>query len=111
MDVFKKESKTQVKCFKKFKTKILDVDNFEIYNPAKSQLKFWCILGYRKKSEKILNFENVHCSSRPDLHIYHFCWASNTTNLDLNFFTLVDLIMIYIRNFYFKFSETYKCRF
>jgi hypothetical protein len=27
-------------------------------------------------------------------------------NLDLNFFTLVDLIIIYIQNFYFDFLET-----
>jgi hypothetical protein len=52
VDVFlKKKSKMQFKCFKKIKTKILDVvDNFEIYNPAKSQLKIRCILGYRKKT-------------------------------------------------------------
>jgi hypothetical protein len=34
-----KKSKKQFKYFKKFKTKILDVDNFEIYNPIKSQFK------------------------------------------------------------------------
>jgi hypothetical protein len=34
-----KKVKMQFKYFKKFKTKILDVDNFEIYNPIKSQFK------------------------------------------------------------------------
>jgi hypothetical protein len=52
----------QFKCFKKIETKILNVDNFEIYNPENFQFKIWCILGYRKKekSNKISNFENVH---------------------------------------------------
>jgi hypothetical protein len=47
------------------KMEIIDVDNFEIYNPAKSQYRIRCIIGYRKKdkSDKISNFENMHCSS------------------------------------------------
>jgi hypothetical protein len=43
VDVFKKISKKQFKCFKTIKTKIVDVDNFEIYNSAKSQFKIRCI--------------------------------------------------------------------
>jgi hypothetical protein len=42
---FKKKSKTQFKYFKKIEMKILDVDNFEIYNSAKSRFKIRCILG------------------------------------------------------------------
>jgi hypothetical protein len=36
----------------------------------------------------------------------HFYWASNTTNLDINFCTLVNPIIIYIYNFVFDFFET-----
>jgi hypothetical protein len=34
-----------------------------------------------------------------------------TSRGDLNFFILVDLIIIYIKNFYFKLSETFKYHF
>jgi hypothetical protein len=40
---FKKKSKMQFKCFKKNLNKILDADNFEIHNPAKSQFKIRCV--------------------------------------------------------------------
>jgi hypothetical protein len=56
--------KTVFKTFQKIEIKILVVDNFEIYNPAKSQLKIRCILGYRKKINLIkfqtLNMCTVH---------------------------------------------------
>jgi hypothetical protein len=37
--------KNGIYCFKKIETKILEVDNFEIYNPVKSQFKIRSILG------------------------------------------------------------------
>jgi hypothetical protein len=53
----------------------------------------------------------VYCSSHSDLHLCLFCWASNTMNLDLKFFTLVDLIIFYIQNFNLNFFKTFKFRF
>jgi hypothetical protein len=46
---FKKKLKNHLKVSKKIQIKILDVNNFEIYNPANFQLKILCILGYRKR--------------------------------------------------------------
>jgi hypothetical protein len=45
--VLLKISKVVFKSFKEIETKIIDVDNVEMYKPAKSQFKFCCILGYR----------------------------------------------------------------
>jgi hypothetical protein len=36
---------TAFKCFKKFESKNLDVDNVGIYKHVKSQFKIHCILG------------------------------------------------------------------
>jgi hypothetical protein len=41
----KKIQKRYLNVSKKIKMKILDVDNFEIYNSAKSRFKIRCILG------------------------------------------------------------------
>jgi hypothetical protein len=40
-----KKTKMAFKCFKKFKTKNLDVDNVGIYKAVKSQVKIRCTLG------------------------------------------------------------------
>jgi hypothetical protein len=53
---FKKKMKIVFKSLQKFEIKILVVDNSKIYNPAKSQLKIRCILGYRKKTN-LINFK------------------------------------------------------
>jgi hypothetical protein len=45
---FLKNSKMAFKCFKKFGTKNLDIDNDEIYQCAKNQSENRCILGSRK---------------------------------------------------------------
>jgi hypothetical protein len=68
-------------------------------------------LQKKDKSSKISRFENVYCSSCPDLQICPFCRTSNTTNLDINFCTVVNLIIIYIQNFCFHFFETIKYHF
>jgi hypothetical protein len=46
--LFFKKFKKVLKCFKKIETKILHVDNVEIYKIVKSQFKIQCILGYKK---------------------------------------------------------------
>jgi hypothetical protein len=40
-----KKMKTTFKCFKKFETKNVDVDNVGMYEPVKSQFKIHCNLG------------------------------------------------------------------
>jgi hypothetical protein len=54
--------------FQKIEMQILNVDNVEIYKSTKYQFKIWCILGYQKdKYNKISSFENMYCSSSPDV--------------------------------------------
>jgi hypothetical protein len=73
---FKKKSKMAFKCFKKIETKILDLDNVQIYKPAKSQFKIWCILGYRKKTI-LIKFQILRIYilfiTHADLQICLFC--------------------------------------
>jgi hypothetical protein len=46
--VFLKNSKSTFVSFRKIRTKILDVDNVELYQCAKYQFKIRCILGTQK---------------------------------------------------------------
>jgi hypothetical protein len=51
------------------------------------------------KNDEFSTFQIVYCSSHLDPRICHFCWDKTTTNFWLIFCTLVDFIIIYIKNF------------
>jgi hypothetical protein len=51
--------------YQKIETKILDVENVEIYKPAKSKFKIGCILGYRKKTNLTKNQVLKICTVYP----------------------------------------------
>ena len=67
----KKKSKSALLCFKIFETKILHVDNVEIYKRANFQCKTRIILGYTKMTNvtKFQVFETVDCSQ---IQVYTF---------------------------------------
>jgi hypothetical protein len=109
--VFENKLKTVLKSFRKFEIQILDVDSFEIYNPAKSQLKIPCILGYEKIWQNFKIWKYALFITLRSAHLFFFSWASNTTNLDFNFCTLVDLIIIYLQIFHSEFLKTFKFHF
>jgi hypothetical protein len=71
VEIFLKKMRTQFKCFKKIETKILDVDNFGIYNPAKSHFKIWCILGYEKRTN-LIKFQTLKICTVHNAQIYIF---------------------------------------
>ena len=83
---------------------IHDVDNVYIYKCVKFELKSRCILGYTKKTNQA-NFQKFELCTvhHPDPPICHFCPAQNTTNLELKFFTLVDIIITNIWDFFVDF--------
>jgi hypothetical protein len=61
---FFKNSKMVFKCFKKFGTKNLDIDNDEIYQCAKNQFENRCILG----SGKITNLSKFQTFELCTIH-------------------------------------------
>ena len=74
--------KTKFIGFNKNHNKNLDVDNFELYQRAKSQLKFYFIVRNTKndKSDIFSSSENMYCSPHPDPYICHFLSNYNITN-------------------------------
>lgn len=61
--------------------KNLDLDNVVFYQPAKSQIKIFHILGYTKmaKSDRFGRVEVLHYSLLSNVRLCHFCAAQNTT--------------------------------
>jgi hypothetical protein len=57
--------------FIKIRTKILCVDNVELYQSVKSQFKIWCILGYTKIIN-LTNFQDLKMSTVHYIQIHPF---------------------------------------
>jgi hypothetical protein len=92
-----KISKSTFVSFKKISTKIIGVDNVELYQCAKSQFKIHCILVYTKIIKmiifRILKMCAVH---HPDPHICHLFLHVKCNEFRIGFCTLVDFIIIHV---------------
>jgi hypothetical protein len=62
--------------FKKIRTKILGLDNGELYHYKKISIENSSYYGLHNndKSDKFSYFKNKHCSSHLDPHTCHFFW-------------------------------------